>query len=359
MRLEWLHVTNVRNISHLEVALQPGINLFLGPNGAGKTSILEAAYLLSHGRSFRSSSNDALIRRGSEAATVLTAVSKAQGTTKLGLSRTGRGWEARVNLLPVPNLGTALREFALVCFEPGSHALIAGASQERRGFLDWGVFHVEPDYLSLARRYRRVLQQRNAALKQTASDAEMDVWDVELAEAAAPLGTKRKEYFSRFSEELAQLLALLLPELGPVSASLSSGWPEAMTLLESLGQSRGRDRARGHTSRGAHRADWSLHFEQAPLREHLSRGQEKLCALACVLAQARHHASVTNEWPVIALDDLTSELDAAHQRVVVDMLMGVGAQILVSGVEMPESLRHVVPDKAVFHVEHGQVRGLL
>ncbi|MEO8803500.1 MAG: DNA replication/repair protein RecF [Rudaea sp.] len=359
MHLEWLHVANVRNIAELELALYPGVNVFIGPNGAGKTSILEAAYLLSYARSFRAGSNDALVRRGGEAATVVASVAREGGTTRLGLSRSSRGWEARLNHAAVPNLATVLREFVLVCFEPGSHALISGPSQERRSFLDWGVFHVEPDYLSMARRYRRIVQQRNAALKQAASDAEMDVWDVQLAEAAAPLNAKRDAYFTRFSEDLSQLLALFLPELGLARPILSIGWPEAMTLLECLGQNRDRDRARGHTSRGPHRADWSIHFEQAPLREHLSRGQEKLCALACVLAQARHYASVKNDWPVIALDDLTSELDAAHQQVVVDMLTSAGAQVLVTGVEMPEPLRHAEPDRAVFHVEHGQLRALL
>lgn len=359
MRLDWLHVSNVRNIARLEVSLQPGMNLFIGPNGAGKTSILEAAYLLSHARSFRAGTHDALIRRGSDTATVLAGVIRQNGSCTLGLSRSSSGWEARVNQLAVPSLSTALREFALVCFEPGSHSLISGTSQERRSFLDWGVFHVEPDYLAVARRYRRILQQRNAALKQAASDAELDIWDVELAQAANSLSTVRQTYFTTFSDELSQLLGLFLPELGNASVRLQAGWPEAMTLLESLSQSRGRDRVRGHTSRGPHRADWSIHFERAPLREHLSRGQEKLCALACVVAQAKHHARVTTDWPVIALDDLTSELDGAHQQVVVEMLRGVGAQILVSGVEFPQSLQTAAPDTAVFHVEHGGLRGLL
>ena len=359
MHLERLRVINLRNIEELELSLQPGINLFIGPNGAGKTSILEAAYLLSHARSFRRGNTETLIHRGSEATTVTASIKKTDGTVSLGLARTNSGWEARVNHAAVQNLGNVLREFALVCFEPGSHALIAGSSQERRQFLDWGLFHVEPEFLTVARRYRRVLQQRNAALKQMADDAELDIWDNQLAEAGEPMNTARRVYFSRFSVELTQALAQFLPELGRADASLSAGWSEGITLVETLKQCRGRDRMRGHTTRGPHRADWGIQFQHAPLREHLSRGQEKLCALACVLAQASHHAKSSNDWPVIALDDLASELDIAHQQTVAEMLIGAGAQVLVSGVEIPPSLKRVVADQAVFHVEHGRLRGLL
>lgn len=359
MHLERLHVTNVRNIVELELLLQPGINVFVGPNGAGKTSLLEAAYLLSHARSFRSGNNESLIRRGCSAAMVAASICKSNGVTRLGLSRSAAGWEARVDHASVPSLGIALREFALVCFEPGSHALVAGSSQERRQFLDWGVFHVEPEFLAVARRYRRILNQRNAALKQAASDAELDVWDSRLVLASEPLNAARQTYFSQFSTHLTQVLLKFLPELGNATARLFAGWSGDSQLGEVLMHNRGRDRMRGHTTRGPHRADWSIQFQHAPMREHLSRGQEKLCALACVLAQAKYFAGAKGEWPVIALDDLSSELDRDHQNAVVDLLTGAGAQVLISGVEMPPSLQRTAADMAVFHVEHGQLRSLL
>jgi DNA replication and repair protein RecF len=106
-----------------------------------------------------------------------------------------------------------------------------------------------------------------------------------------------------------------------------------------------------------HRADWSLAFEQAPLREHLSRGQEKLTALACVLAQATLFAERRGEWPVVALDDLASELDTTHQASVVRRLRVAGAQVLLTGTELPTALQAV--SARVFHVEQGVIAPLL
>jgi len=359
VQLSQLRLENLRNIATLDLEFSPGLNLVVGPNGAGKTSILEAAFLLSHAQSFRTGLSDTLIRHGAERLFVSAMLDRRAGPIRVGLMRSQAGWEAKVNGAPVPSLGSMLRECALVCFEPGSHALISGASAERRRFLDWGVFHVEPDYLARAREYRRALRQRNAALKQLASDAELAAWETELAQAAIPLAEMRHGYFARYAAELAPLLAAFLPELGAANTSFAPGWPMETPLAAALQQVRPRDRARGHTSLGPHRADWGIRFDRAPQREHLSRGQEKLCALACALAQARVYAAMRGEWPVIALDDLASELDTAHQQAVIQMLVASSAQVLISGIDVPKSIHDIGTALRVFHMEHGRVRSLL
>jgi len=361
VRFEQLRLENLRNIAALELDPGPSLNLFLGANGAGKTSILEGAYLLSHAQSFRTGVTDSLIRRGASQLSVAARLQRADDgpPAQLGLARDATGWHARLRGTSAPSLGALLLECALVCFEPGSHALISGASSERRRFLDWGVFHVEHDFLGQSRTYNRVLRQRNSALKQAASDTELDAWDAELILAALPVVQKRATYFQRFETEMIAVLDLLLPELGTAMLTSSGGWPLELPFAAALAQTRSRDRMRGHTTRGPHRADWGIRFAAAPLREHLSRGQEKLCALACVLAQARVYAAATGEWPIIALDDFASELDAAHQQLVVNLLCAASAQVLISGIEQPACLHHVQASLRVFHVEHGSVRALL
>lgn len=354
MRLTDLRISNLRNIVDLELSLSPGFNAFVGPNGAGKTSIIEAAYLLSHAQSFRPGSNDVLIRSGSNEMVVHGRVRTASGRHQLGLARRAGAWTAKVDNEAVGNLSELLRESAVVCLEPGSHALISGASAIRRRFLDWGVFHVEPAHLAQTRAFQRALSQRNALLKKGIETKELDTWDVFLASAAEPLAAARERYFARFSDKAASILSTFLPELGAATLSMGSGWPSGAPLLDVLFQARAVDLARRHTTRGPHRADWGIRFAMAPLREHLSRGQEKLCALGCVLAQAQLYVEQHHEWPIVALDDLGSELDAEHQRTVVSLLASAQAQVVISGTELPASLHDFAP--AVFHVEHGRVR---
>ncbi|HKT29407.1 DNA replication/repair protein RecF, partial [Dyella sp.] len=257
------------------------------------------------------------------------------------------------------SLGQLIRECAVVCFEPGSHALIAGSAEERRRFLDWGVFHVEHEFLSTWRRYQRALKQRNSLLRGggVLDEGVMVPWEQELGRTGLLIDQWRGAYLDALLPFLKEQATLLLPELGTIELRYRRGWAEDQDLGEILASQRLKDQGRGHTTSGAHRADWAVSFQHAPQREHLSRGQEKLTALVCVLAQAWLDAMHRGEWPIVCLDDLASELDQAHQAAVVDSLRGTPAQVLISGTELPAVL--AAQPIQMFHVEQGRLTPLL
>lgn len=359
VRLEQLRVRGLRCLGDVGVALDPALNVFTGANGAGKTSVLEAVFLLSHARSFRSGAKEALLQRGASQLSIFAELRHADGRAgRVGLGRDGVRWEARLDGANVA-IGQLVRECAVVCFEPGSHALIAGAAEERRRYLDWGVFHVEHEFLAGWRRYQRALKQRNSLLR-SATPGDDDLfapWEIELAQSAQQIDQQRGAYLDLLKPKLLASIGGLLPELGALELRYRRGWPEEQDLARQLREQRGRDLARGHTTLGAHRADWSIAFEHAPLREHLSRGQEKLTALACMLAQAELYAEHRGEWPIVCLDDLASELDQAHQAAVVAQLAAARAQVLLTGTELPQALQGL--PARVFHVEQGELTRLL
>jgi len=359
MHLTELRVQHLRNIEEEQFELADGLNLFVGPNGAGKTSILEAAYLLSHGASFRTHQIEHLQQRGTSQLALFARVQTRTLTRRLGLLRQGARWLAKLDGDASGRLADLFAACAVVCFEPGSHALISGGAEGRRSFLDWGVFHVEQDFASRMRRYRRALKQRNALLKQEASDDELAVWDEELSLSAEPLASAREAYIERFYRELIPLLEGYLPELGQANLRFRPGWDRSKHLRDALAEVRLRDRAIGHTTRGLHRADWVLSFANAPSHEQLSRGQEKLCAIACMLAQVTLYRLVLQENPIIAFDDLCSELDGGHQAAALAALMESGAQILLTGTEIPPVLLERFPPQRRFHVEQGRVREVI
>ena len=378
-----MHVTRL-DIRHLrrfdEVQLLPGsgLNLITGDNGAGKTSVLEALHLMAYGRSFRARVRDGLVRQGAEATEVFvewrertsTGAAPPMGgdpatvaggpglrTRRAGLRHTGRDWEGRLDGQSVSQLGDLCAALAVVSFEPGSHALITGSAENRRRYLDWGLFHVEHEFLSLWRRYARALRQRNALLKARAGNDQLDAWDRELADAGEPLGQYRQRYLEAIEPAVARLAAELAPGLGGVQLSYQPGWRrEEFPLVDALLFCRERDRQAGYTSVGPHRADWKIDFGLVPGREALSRGQAKLTALATLLAQAEHHAAVRGDWPVIGLDDLASELDRHHQSRVLAWVKSTGAQAFITGTEVPLGLHTPSEVIAMFHVEHGLVR---
>lgn len=357
MRLDELRLVDLRRFDALEIALGPGWNQFVGGNGAGKTTVLEAAYLLSHGRTFRSGGRDGLVRVGAPGFSVFGLVEDVEGrAVRLGLARSAGRVEARVDGRQA-TLGELVGHSAIVCFEPGSHALIAGGAEHRRSYLDWGVFHVEQDFLSLWRRYQRALRQRNASLRAGASDAELAVWELELAASGEAMTRLRRTYLERLEPSLAAMAGAFLGELGDFRIEFHPGWPAGQSLSDVLAAGRERDRDRGHTRSGPHRADLSFGFAGAERREYFSRGQEKLCALVCILGQARQYQEDHGHWPIVCLDDLASELDDAHRDAVIAMVSASGAQVLLTGTStlaLPDD-----PATRVFHVEQGRVQRLV
>lgn len=362
MHIRRLSLHQVRRFDHVELAPEPGINLITGDNGAGKTSVLEALHVMAYGRSFRGRVRDGLVREGQDALEVFVEWDEcregAPSSTrrKAGLRHSGQEWKGRLDGEDVAQLGNLCAALAVVTFEPGSHALVSGGGEPRRRFLDWGLFHVEPDFLALWRRYSRALKQRNALLKQGGNAHALDAWDHELAEAGEPLTTRRQHYLERLQDRATALAQVLAPNLGIQAMTLSPGWrKQEVSLSDALLLARERDRMAGYTSVGPHRADWSVGFASIPGRDALSRGQAKLTALTCLLAQAEDYAEQRGEWPVIALDDLSSELDRNHQARVLDRLKSGPAQIFITATETPAAL-HDATDITRFHVEHGQVQ---
>lgn len=366
MRLTRLQVSAVRRLADVGLRPAPGINLIIGDNGAGKTSLLEGLHLLAYGRSFRGRVRDGLIRTGAEAVEVFAEWREdiTGRSRRAGLRHSGQRWEGRLDGETVSQLGELCAALAVVTFEPGSHALVTGGGEPRRRLVDWGLFHVEQadsgmagqggGFLSLWRRYARALKQRNALLKARVRDSQLEAWDHELAESGEPLTRRRQGYLDTLEPLLQAMAAELAPSLGLPRLVFQPGWArDNLSLADALLVARDRDLANGFTSVGPHRADWRIDYAALPGRETLSRGQAKLSALAILLAQAQQHADASGEWPVVALDDLASELDRNHQRRVLERLASSGAQVFITGTESPSALSGLAQAVEMFHVEHG------
>jgi DNA replication and repair protein RecF len=184
----------------------------------------------------------------------------------------------------------------------------------------------------------------------------MDAWEAELAQAGEAITQQRESYIEALQPRLGVLIDTLLPAAGECSLSYQPGWrQDELSLADALLLARDRDLTAGFTSVGPHRADWRIDYSGIPGRSALSRGQAKLSAVATLLAQAEHHAGVRGDWPIIALDDLASELDQAHQRRVLERLEATPAQVFITGTERPAMLLETAKDITLFHVEQGQL----
>lgn len=355
MELTRLTIAGVRCLREVELLPCSGLNLLLGPNGSGKTSVLEALYLLGAGKSFRFGAHESVISRGESALRVYAELRFQGREERVGFERTRQGWLGRHNGVRVADLGELATLVPVVCFSPESHELVSGGAETRRRFFDWIVFHVEPDFALAYRRYARLLRQRNALLKRSPAREELAIWTAELADAGEHLAELRMRIFPGFAAAMVRSLAGLLGEMGVAEISHKRGWRDGIPLAERLDGLLARELEVGHTLAGPHRADWSVALGGQAIREQGSRGQQKLVALAAILVAARMYRDRLGHPPVVALDDLVSELDVDHQYRALRECEGLGGQLWVTGTQRSPAVDAWQREARVFHVEHGRV----
>ena len=186
-----------------------------GGNGQGKTSLLEAMYLLGTGRSFRTRRVEELVRWNGGSMRVLGRVKARRGEEELAVAVTAEGKDLLVNGAK-RGLESFLGRLDVVDLTASRMAVLRGAPEERRRFLDRGVVGLDPVHLGVIGEYRRVLQQRNALLRSgfRAADgpAQLDAWDERLRAAARGLHLGRRRYVERLAAEVASIGPELLPD---------------------------------------------------------------------------------------------------------------------------------------------------
>lgn len=358
MFIKHLLIENFRNLASVEIRPHVRLNFIYGDNGAGKTSILEAMVVLARGKSFKTAHAEELTGAETGAFRIFSETGHSGRTHKLGLERDGRLWKARKDGQDVALLSVLTRLLPVVLMEPNSHLLISGAPDVRRRFLDWGVFHVEPAFLDVWRRYSRALKQRNAALRSRQIKV-LDSLDEVTAGLGEALHVLRLAYFKRLNANFEQQPQdndqglRQQKESGPLELAYLQGW-KGGPLLEALGRSRKHDLESGATSQGPHRADLVVSRGKAPVRNLLSRGEQKALAAELLLTQARLLAEM-GELPLVLLDDLASEFDEEHFAATLGNALACAGQVWVTGTRPPP----FAADHKVFHVERGRVREVL
>ena len=342
-------VEDLRCLQRAELALDPQRNLIWGSNGSGKTSLLEAIFLLGRGRSFRTRNSERLIRHGQPRLTVFgrtdgmppqavgVQVAKAGGTT------------ARINGATAGSLTELSQSFPVQVIDPGVHKLVEEGGFRRRRWMDWAVFHVEHGFADLWVRYTRAVKQRNAALRH--QPAQAAAWDPEVARLGELIAEARRGMLEQMQagwrESVAALSGL------EVDLHYSRGWSQDVPLAQGLIDSRSRDQARGLTHSGPHRADVLVRLNGRPAREVLSRGQQKLVAIAMTLAQIRLLQERTSTTPTLLLDDPAAELDGPHLQKFIEEVSRLRCQLVLTSLQAQSDL-FGRPER-VFHVEQGRV----
>ena len=312
--------------------------------------------MLSTGRSFRSSSARSVIQHGREDCVVQAKVRHRGALRSLGIKRSkGGDLTLRLDGEPLGSLAEFAAQVPTIIVDPSSTETITGPPELRRRLIDGTLFHVEPGFLGVWRRYQRVLKQRNAMLRRGMMKGQ-DPWLGELSRIGNGLTDYRVNLVARLGPIFQAVLAELNDTLLDAELVFKPGWDASLSLEAGLARSTESDVAQGFTHVGPHRADVRLQWQGRSVGDVFSRGQLKLAVIALRLAQGQVLADSEKGAPLYLVDDLTAELDERHAFQVCRMLEQTNSQVVLTTVsELAQERSWMQGVTSVFHVEQGCV----
>lgn len=410
MVIEEVSYRNFRNIARARVEFAPGTNVIWGQNAQGKTNVLEGIYFFARGKSFRATAERELVRLGERDADASVTFHREQGGRSECLSAhipvSGRKTLERDGIA-LGGVSEMLGEFCAVLFAPSHLALVSGSPGERRSFLDIAIAQLLPAYIINLRRYNRVLEQRNALIRQASqgirvTDAEWESFADVMADFGAYIAAARLNYVSNLVPRVSDILRDMT--LGAEGAELlyktqaipkddvSSGNGAADvdgTADKDTDAADGADAAglvtpglpgrkplwgisadsavRAHLKSllcdnlereirvgfslyGVHKDDVTIRLDGLDARQFCSQGQKRSLSLAMKLAEGEISRAASGEYPVFLLDDVLSELDGSRRDYILSSL--AGRQIIVTSCE-PEV--YECPSARLIEISGGEV----
>ena len=335
MRLVSLTLRNYRNYGRLQLELGPSLNVFLGQNAQGKTNLLESVAILALSSSPRARRESDLIGPLGPEATV-EAVADASGRRvelSFRVAKDGERTAKRIQVDGVARRAVDLPgEVQATLFWPEDLSLVKGGPEHRRRFLNEMLVQIVRGYGRTLARYRRVLDQRNHLLRQVGAGQQprsaLEVWDAELATLGTALVGARAEAVAELAPLAAEGHAAISG--GEDLAVGYSGPPD--DLVRALGSTLEEDIRRGSTGVGPHRDDLTVSIGGTDARSFASQGQQRTAVVSLKLAESDLIEKRSGERPILLLDDVLSELDAARRE---ELLARVGesGQVIVTSVE--------------------------
>ncbi|MDH5601693.1 MAG: DNA replication/repair protein RecF [Gammaproteobacteria bacterium] len=354
MYLTQLDIRQVRNIHDEKLIPGQRCTYIYGDNASGKTSVLEAIYLLSVARSFRTTHIKHVISQNSKYLQVFARIQNENEQAAVGLERSLQKTRIRINGSDVKKVADLSSLLPVQVINPDVHKLLEQGPKYRRQFIDWGVFHVEHDFLLSWQHYYRVLKQRNAALRKKQNKQTITLWDDQLIQYAKIITLAREAYLLNFipifNKYVDKLMGL------SVNIKYQRGWDSETSFTETLLNTFEKDYLKGFTSFGPHRADLEIWHQGTQVQNSFSRGQQKLLVCAMRLAQISHLKKEKNQDSVLLVDDLAAELDTKHRQNLIELLVDTKAQLFLTATEQNSFILPPEIESKMFHVEHGRLK---
>jgi len=357
MYLENINIKNFRNIENEILFPSKNINIILGKNAQGKTNFLETVYVTANLKSFRGKKLSEVINKNKNKCTVEIKINKNKVENELIIEIENNKKNVLLNKKKTDRILETLGYLDTVLFYPDDIIIVKGSPLLRRNLIDRAIFQSDNNYLNLFQQYLHCLKQRNAALKENNSVA--DLWDGQFSVLATRVIFYRVSYINRIN----YIFEKIFKKIYRCDEKVEIKYPfseynktELKNIFyKNLLKNREKERLYGITLIGPHRDDPVFLLNGQPLSLYGSQGQQRSFMLAFKTAQIIDYKECRGIHPVLLLDDMTSELDQDRKEYFFDFLLNQAGQVFITSTDFKLQKNRQFLDAKVFKVENGKI----
>ncbi|MFV0518118.1 MAG: DNA replication/repair protein RecF [Aminipila sp.] len=359
-----MHITNVelqdfRNYEKIQIEFHPKVNIILGNNAQGKTNLIEAIYLSSLGKSFRTSNDYEMIRFGSKFFRIKIEAEKKTEDICVEMAVSKESKAVKLNGRKIKKISELLENVYIVVFSPEDLKIVKEEPEKRRKFIDRELCQIRPMYFNNISKYKKVLLQRNTMLKENnPKKSLLEVWNYELAEYGSKIIIQRAEFVKKLDKISSEIHKNITNGKEKLHIQYEANVPSMKTIeeqkilfLEKLNENIEKDLYRRSTNIGPHRDDLKISVNGIDIRKYGSQGQQRTAALSLKLAEIMLIKEETGEDCILLLDDVLSELDEERQNYLINSLSDI--QLFITSAELSEKVKSTLPDGKTFYVKQG------
>ena len=353
MYIEKIKLNNFRNYEQLELDLNKDINIIYGNNAQGKTNILEAIFLSSFGKSFRTNKEKEMIRFNEQRCLVEIFYQKKDRDGKVKIEISTKK-QISLNGVKLKKLSELLGNINIVIFTPDDINILKDGPASRRRFLDMMIGQLRPNYVYNLNMYLKTIEQRNNYLRQIREENKpeemLEIWDENLAEYGEKIYIYRNEFIKKLLNKINNIHKNITDAKEEIRIEYLSNCDNKENYLKLLKERRKLDIIKGYTTKGIHRDDFVIYINDKEVSTYGSQGQNRTAVLSLKLSELQVVYDEIGEYPILLLDDFMSELDEVRRKNFLNNIKNT--QVILTGTDKIE-LSDV--EYSIFNVKEGKI----
>ena len=354
MWIKKIKINNFRNYKNAEINLNNKINVFYGENAQGKTNIIEAIYLSSIGKSFRTNKEKELIKIGEDNCNVEIYYEKSDRDGEISIN-IGVKKSIFVNKIKVKKLSEFLGNINVVIFTPDDINILRGIPENRRKFLNVMISQLRPKYMHIYNLYKKTLDERNSYLKNIENQKHdlLEIYDEKLAEYGYEIYKYRKEFIDKIKNKIKLIHNNITNNKEIIEIEYISNCSNKEDFLKLLKERKKLDIIKGYTTKGIHRDDFKIFINNLPVDVYGSQGQNRTAVLSLKLSELQVIYDEIGENPILLLDDFMSELDEFRRNSFLENIRNT--QVIITCTDKLELQKN---EFEIFNVKNGEIKFL-